>query len=60
MKQLIGAIYLSFGFLFYLLNSFEGFKATHAYNFIVFGFFLTGIAYLFNGLADSKKMKEEK
>lgn len=57
MKQLIAAIYLSFGFLFYLLNNFGGFHATHTYNFIVFGFILTGIAYLFNDLADSNKKK---
>jgi hypothetical protein len=60
MRHLIGAIYLSFGFLFYLLNRFEGFYPTHTYNFIVFGFIFTGIAYLVKGLADTNKKKHNK
>jgi hypothetical protein len=57
MRQLIGAIYLSFGFLFYMLNRFEGFHATPTYHFIVAGFIFTGFAYLVNAVFDPNKKK---
>lgn len=60
MKQLIGAIFLSFGFLFYLLKGFENYYTTDIYGLVVFGFIFTGIAYLYNGLARPQKNKDNK
>lgn len=60
MKQLIGAIYLSFGFLFYMLNGFENYHASTIYHFVVFGFMFMGVAYLFNDSMDSNRKKNNK
>ncbi|MBT2641925.1 hypothetical protein J7I80_06795 [Bacillus sp. ISL-41] len=57
MRQLIGAIYLSFGFLFYLLKGFDNYYTNDLYGLVVFGFIFTGIAYLFKGLVDYDSKK---
>lgn len=47
MRQLTGAIYLSFGFLFHLLNRFEGYYPPDQGNWIAGLFIFVGFAYLF-------------
>ncbi|WP_226674913.1 hypothetical protein [Mesobacillus jeotgali] len=52
MRQLIGAIYLSFGFLFYLLDNFEGFYFSRNEVWIAWIFIFAGFTYLFLELRD--------
>ncbi|CAM3812646.1 hypothetical protein METH109765_06070 [Mesobacillus thioparans] len=47
MRQLTGAIYLSFGFFFHLLNRFEGYYPPVHRNWIPVLFILVGFSYLF-------------
>ncbi|MBT2639859.1 hypothetical protein [Bacillus sp. ISL-39] len=57
MRQLIGAIYISFGFLFYLLNGFEGYFPRDNKDWIVGIFIFVGLTYLFIDLRSFIKKK---
>ena len=53
MKQLIASIYLSFGFLFYILTFFDNFYDRGIFKGIIALFILAGIVYLIMGIRES-------
>ncbi|MGP1909931.1 hypothetical protein ACTSEZ_17300 [Metabacillus sp. JX24] len=61
MRQLIGAVYISFGIFFYLLGGMEGYIGPDNMNWIIFCFVFAGLIYLLLDIRDFiKKKLEEK
>ncbi len=52
LKHVTASIYISFGFLFYYLQGFDGFYKSETMYIVIFLFFLTGVVYLISGLKD--------
>ncbi|WP_226646199.1 hypothetical protein [Mesobacillus subterraneus] len=57
MRQLIGAIYVSFGFLFYLLDNIQGYYPSISEKWITYIFIFVGFTYLFIDLRSYIKKK---
>lgn len=55
MKQLIGAVYLSFGVLFLILSGFGDFYQPVYFNIILILFFIVGIGYIISSFLEKFK-----
>lgn len=53
MKHIAAAIYISFGFLFYILGGFNDLHAPDNMNLVISLFMLAGVAYLIRALGES-------
>ncbi|RID81380.1 hypothetical protein D1953_20975 [Peribacillus asahii] len=57
MRHVTAAIYISFGFLFYFLQGFDGFIGPDFMEWIIFLFIFVGVMYLFIDLRNFIKKK---